>query len=135
MNRPPELSMLGGLYQRWAVMEDERRELSDDLKELFAEGKGEGLNPKAMRAAFAEQYRLDTQTQAEIVGNLRKAMEGRTTMIISQRISTIKDLDQILVLDNGRITERGNHQTLLNGNGLYASMYRRELLSQELEES
>jgi ATP-binding cassette subfamily B multidrug efflux pump len=78
---------------------------------------------------------IDTQTQAEIVGNLRQAMQGRTTLIISQRISTIKDLDQILVLENGRITERGNHQTLLNHNGLYASMYRRELLSQELEEN
>lgn len=78
---------------------------------------------------------IDTQTQAEIVSNLRRAMQGRTTLIISQRISTIKDLDQILVLDNGRIIERGNHQTLLNRNGLYASMYRRELLSQELEES
>jgi ATP-binding cassette, subfamily B, multidrug efflux pump len=78
---------------------------------------------------------IDTQTQAEIIGNLREAMQGRTTLIISQRISTIKDLDQILVLDKGRIIERGTHQSLLNHNGLYASMYRRELLSQELEES
>ncbi len=78
---------------------------------------------------------IDTQTQAAILANLRKVMEGRTSLIISQRISTIKDCDQILVLDNGRITERGNHQNLLNSNGLYASMYRRELLSQELEES
>ena len=78
---------------------------------------------------------IDTQTQAEIVSNLRQAMQGRTTLIISQRISTIKDLDQILVLNDGWIIERGNHQTLLNHNGLYASMYRRELLSQELEEN
>ena len=78
---------------------------------------------------------IDTQTQAAILANLREVMQGRTTLIISQRISTIKECDQILVLDDGRITERGNHQTLLNGNGLYASMYRRELLSQELEET
>ena len=78
---------------------------------------------------------IDTQTQAEIVSNLRQAMQGRTTLIISQRISTIKDLDQILVLNDGWIIERGNHQILLNHNGLYASMYRRELLSQELEEN
>ena len=78
---------------------------------------------------------IDTQTQAAILTNLREVMEGRTTLIISQRISTVKDCDQILVLDNGRILERGNHQTLLTSNGMYASMYRRELLSQELEEN
>jgi ATP-binding cassette subfamily B protein len=78
---------------------------------------------------------IDTQTQAEILDNLRQVMAGRTSLIISQRISTVKDCDQILVLDNGQIIERGNHRSLLAHNGLYASMYRRELLSQELEES
>lgn len=77
---------------------------------------------------------IDTHTQSEILANLKKVMEGRTTLLISQRISTVKDCDQILVVDNGQITERGDHRTLLNQNGLYASMYRRELLSQELEE-
>ncbi|HEX2909343.1 MAG TPA: ABC transporter ATP-binding protein [Chloroflexia bacterium] len=78
---------------------------------------------------------IDTQTQAEILANLRALMENRTTLIISQRISTVKDCDQILVLDNGQIIERGDHRSLLTHNGLYASMYRRELLSQELDES
>lgn len=61
MNRPPELSMLGAIYDRWQRMETDRRELSTDLKELFAEGKGHGFNPKALRKAFAEQYRLENE--------------------------------------------------------------------------
>ncbi len=77
---------------------------------------------------------IDTQTQAEILANLRQVLAGRTSLLISQRISTIKECDQILVLDNGEIIERGDHRSLLTHNGLYASMYRRELLSQELEE-
>jgi ATP-binding cassette, subfamily B, multidrug efflux pump len=77
---------------------------------------------------------IDTHTQSEILANLKEVMTGRTSIIISQRISTIKDCDQIIVIDNGSILEQGDHRTLLNHNGLYASMYRRELLSQELEE-
>jgi ATP-binding cassette subfamily B multidrug efflux pump len=78
---------------------------------------------------------IDTQTQAEILSNLRGVLAGRTSLIISQRISTVKEADQIIVLDEGRIIERGDHRSLLAQNGLYASMYRRELLSQELDES
>ncbi len=78
---------------------------------------------------------IDTQTQAEILANLREVMTGRTRLIISQRISTVKEADQIIVIDDGRIIERGDHRSLLAQNNLYASMYRRELLSQELDES
>lgn len=78
---------------------------------------------------------IDTQTQSEILANLNQVLQGRTSLLISQRISTIKDCDQIVVLDNGQIIERGDHQHLLRQNGLYASMYRRELLSQELDAS
>ncbi len=78
---------------------------------------------------------IDTQTQSEILGQLRHVLEGRTSLLISQRISTIKDCNQIVVLADGGVVERGTHQQLLHANGLYASMYRRELLSQELDES
>lgn len=76
---------------------------------------------------------IDTQTQAEILANLTTVMQDRTTFIISQRISTVKNCDQILVLNNGKISEQGTHHSLLADNGLYATMYQRELLTQELE--
>lgn len=76
---------------------------------------------------------VDTHTQSEILAGLRQVMAERTTLITAMRISTVKDADQIVVLDEGRIAERGTHQQLLLGNRLYARMYRRELLQQELE--
>lgn len=76
---------------------------------------------------------VDTQTQAQILSGLRGVMEDRTTLITAMRISTIKDADQIVVLNDGTVTEIGSHAQLLTRDGLYARMYRRELLRQELE--
>ena len=76
---------------------------------------------------------VDTHTEAAILERLRGVMEGRTTIVIAHRISTIKDLDQIIVLDEGRIVERGSHRELLTIGGLYAGMYRRQLLAEEME--
>jgi ATP-binding cassette, subfamily B, multidrug efflux pump len=78
---------------------------------------------------------VDTHTEAEILGRLRNVMQGRTTIVISHRCSTVKNLDHIIVLDEGRIVEEGNHETLLQERGLYAEMYRRQLIGEELEES
>lgn len=76
---------------------------------------------------------VDTHTQNEILRGLKGVMAERTTLITSMRISTIKDADNIVVLDNGTVKEQGTHAELLRQNGLYARMYRRELLQQELE--
>jgi ATP-binding cassette subfamily B protein len=76
---------------------------------------------------------VDTHTAAQILAGLRAEMNGRTTIIIAQRIATVRDADQIIVLEDGQIVERGSHQELLARNGRYAAMYRRELLAAELE--
>ncbi|HEV8193608.1 MAG TPA: ATP-binding cassette domain-containing protein, partial [Ktedonobacterales bacterium] len=78
---------------------------------------------------------VDTNTEAAILRGLRQIMQGRTSIVISHRISTVQDLDQIVVLDDGRVVERGIHGQLLARRGIYASMYRRQLLGQELEET
>jgi ATP-binding cassette subfamily B multidrug efflux pump len=76
---------------------------------------------------------VDTYTEAEILKRLRGVMRERTSIVVAHRISTVKDADEILVLDEGRIAERGTHRDLLQQGGLYASMYRRQLLEEELE--
>jgi ATP-binding cassette subfamily B protein len=76
---------------------------------------------------------VDTSTEAEILRRLRGVMRERTSIVVAHRISTVKDADEILVLDDGRIAERGSHNELLERNGLYAQMYRRQLLEEELE--
>jgi len=76
---------------------------------------------------------VDTYTEAEILKRLRGVMRERTSIVVAHRISTVKDADEILVLDDGRIAERGAHRELLERNGLYAAMYRRQLLEEELE--
>jgi ATP-binding cassette subfamily B protein len=76
---------------------------------------------------------VDTQTQSEILYRVKQVMASRTSLIISQRVTTVKDADEIIVLDDGRVVERGAHMDLVRQNGMYAHMYRRELLQQELE--
>ncbi len=67
---------------------------------------------------------VDMETEAEIQKALGRVMKGRTTFIIAHRISSVRKADQIIVLDHGRIAERGSHRELLRQNGLYASIYR-----------
>lgn len=69
---------------------------------------------------------LDSRTEAEIQDTLTEVSEQRTTVIIAHRLSTIVDADEIVVLDAGRIAERGNHAALLRKNGLYAEMWARQ---------
>jgi ATP-binding cassette subfamily B protein len=69
---------------------------------------------------------LDTKTEREIQASLAEIAAGRTTLIIAHRLSTIVDADQILVLDNGQIAERGDHRALIAQNGIYAMMWARQ---------
>ncbi|HEV2856276.1 MAG TPA: ABC transporter ATP-binding protein [Thermoanaerobaculia bacterium] len=75
---------------------------------------------------------VDTQTEEQILRNLRTVFRGRTVFLVSHRISTVKDADLIVVLNQGRIQERGTHVQLIATGGLYAELHQRQLLEEEL---
>jgi ATP-binding cassette, subfamily B, multidrug efflux pump len=75
---------------------------------------------------------VDTYTEEKILGELRGVMRGRTSLIVSHRISTVRDADLICVLDEGRIIEQGAHSELLALGGEYSALYERQLLEEEL---
>ncbi len=78
---------------------------------------------------------VDTYTEEEILSRLRSVMKSRTSIIISHRISTVRDADQIVVLDAGRVVEKGTHDQLIRDGGLYAELYKKQLLEEELAAS
>ena len=78
---------------------------------------------------------VDTYTEEEILTRLKDVMRQRTSIIVAHRISTVRDADQIFVLDHGRVVERGDHDALVARAGMYASLYKRQLLEEELAAS
>lgn len=76
---------------------------------------------------------VDTKTEEKILEGLKQVMVNRTSIIIAHRISTLKEADEIVVLDEGKIVERGTHKELIIRNGLYNSIYKKQLLEEKLE--
>jgi ATP-binding cassette subfamily B protein len=76
---------------------------------------------------------VDTQTEDRILNHLREIMQGRTTIFISHRVSTVRNADRIAVLHDGHIVEYGTHDELIDRNGYYTELYNKQLLEEELE--
>jgi len=76
---------------------------------------------------------VDTGTEEKILGQLTGVMAGRTTLLISHRVSTVQNADEIVVLHDGEIVEQGRHEELLARNGYYTELHKRQLIEEELE--
>jgi ATP-binding cassette, subfamily B, multidrug efflux pump len=106
--------------------------LSGGQKQRTALARALASNPRVLILddAFSS---VDTHTEENILTNLRQILKGRTSIMISHRISTIKNADLILVLADGKILEQGRHSELLKQGGHYAELYEKQLLKEELE--
>jgi ATP-binding cassette subfamily B protein len=78
---------------------------------------------------------VDTKTEEDILRELKEIMKQRTCIIVSHRISAIRDADEIIVLHEGRIIERGNHDSLIGQKGYYYELYMKQLLADEIEKT
>jgi len=76
---------------------------------------------------------VDTVTEERILRGLEEVMRGRTTILISHRVSTVRQADRIIVLDRGQVVEQGTHAELIAAGGYYADLYQKQLLEEELE--
>jgi ATP-binding cassette, subfamily B, multidrug efflux pump len=137
---------------RWAA---EVAQLDDTVRE-FEHGYGTMLGERGINLSGGQKQRLalaralarrprivllddalsavDTHTEAEILRGLRGALAGRTAVIASHRVSAVRDANQVVVLDEGRIVERGTHATLISAGGRYAALLQRQQLEEAIEE-
>lgn len=120
------MPLIGRLPDGFATMVGERGlKLSGGEKQRVAIARTLVKNPPILLLDEATSA-LDTRTEQEILGTLKRLEEGRTTIAIAHRLSTVADADNILVLDHGRLAESGTHSALLAKGGLYAEMWSRQ---------
>ena len=120
--------------ERYDTMVGERGiTLSGGQKQRTAIARALIRNPKILILDDALSS-VDTHTEDKILNHLRDVMQGRTTIFISHRVSTVRNADRIAVLHGGRIVERGTHDELLALNGYYSDLYNKQLLEEELAE-
>lgn len=106
--------------------------LSGGQKQRAAVARALATEPRVL--VFDDAFSsVDTETEEHILRGLRQYAAGRTTFLVSHRISTVKDADLIVVLRDGRIAESGTHQSLIALGGFYADLHRRQLLEREVE--
>lgn len=123
---------VGGFPDHFDVLVGERGiTLSGGQKQRTAIARAVLRQPKILVLDDALSS-VDTYTEEKILGQLRGVMRDRTSLIVSHRISTVRDADVICVLDEGQIIEQGTHDQLLALNGAYADLYERQLLEEEL---
>jgi ATP-binding cassette, subfamily B, multidrug efflux pump len=108
--------------------------LSGGQKQRTALARAVAIDPRILILDDALSA-VDTYTEEEILSRLRGVMRQRTSIIVSHRISTVREADQIFVLEGGRIAERGTHDGLVARGGLYADLYKKQLLEEELAAS
>ena len=148
-------------YGRWDASDEDVRKAADDAQiDAFVSHLPQGydtpVGERGLKLSGGEKQRvaiartilkgppilvldeatsaLDSHTEREIQEQLEKVARGRTSLVIAHRLSTIVGADEIIVLDQGRISERGTHAQLLAANGLYASMWNRQREAQEARE-
>jgi ATP-binding cassette subfamily B protein len=108
--------------------------LSGGQKQRTAISRGVIRDPKILILDDALSS-VDTYTEEQILHELENVMRGRTSILISHRVSTVKEADEIVVLDRGEVVERGTHDQLLANGGYYAELHRKQLLEEEIEVS
>jgi ATP-binding cassette subfamily B protein len=105
--------------------------LSGGQKQRVALARALAIDPRILVLDDALSA-VDTATEETILHGLRGVRRSRACLIIAHRISTVRDADEILVLNQGRVAERGTHDALVARNGLYADMHRRQMLEEEV---
>jgi ATP-binding cassette subfamily B protein len=106
--------------------------LSGGQKQRIAIARAILLNPQIMILDDALSS-VDTQTEERIWNGLGEILDGKTCIVVSHRLSSIKEADKIILLDDGEITEMGDHQSLLSMGGIYAQIYQRQQIEEELD--
>jgi ATP-binding cassette, subfamily B, multidrug efflux pump len=125
---------IGSFPEQYQTMVGERGiTLSGGQKQRTAIARALIRNPRILILDDALSS-VDTHTEDKILNHLREVMQGRTTIFISHRVSTVRNADRIAVLHDGRVVESGTHDELLALNGYYSDLYNKQLLEEELAE-
>jgi len=123
-----------GFQEKYATIVGERGiTLSGGQKQRSAIARALIRNPRILVLDDALSS-VDTQTEDKILNHLREVTQGRTTIFISHRVSTVRNADRVAVLHGGRIVELGTHDELIALNGYYTDLYNKQLLEEELAE-